>query len=258
MSELKLEWSINGTDFTIIQIPAQPTGSGTAVWRLISGLTLPADADNKPNLRLKWTNTSSGGPQFRIDDIKLISAAPLPVELTRFEARPEAEGVALRWETASELNNELFEVQHSADGRQFRVLDEVPGAGTTLLAMQYDYLHQAPLTGSNYYRLRQVDYDGRYDFSPVRVVEWGGAAGSAGDWSLRPTVTSDLIHLIRREVRGEGRWSIIGPSGRLVREGSIGADTDMLPIDVASLPPGIWLLQVRTRQGVWTERFQKI
>lgn len=184
--------------------------------------------------------------------------SPLPVELTRFEARPEAEGVALRWETASELNNELFEVQHSADGRQFRVLGEVPGAGTTLLTQQYDYLHQTPQPGSNYYRLRQVDYDGRYEYSPVRVVEWGGAAGSAGDWSLRPTVTSDLIHLIRREVRGEGRWAVLSPSGRLVREGSIGADADMLPIDVATLPPGIWLLQVRTRQGVWTERFQKI
>lgn len=78
MSELKLEYSSNGTDFTTISIPAQPTGSGTANWRLItlSNLTLPVVT----NLRLRWTNTSTT-PQFRIDDVTLsgtLSAVPEP------------------------------------------------------------------------------------------------------------------------------------------------------------------------------------
>jgi len=73
MSELKLEYSIDGVSYTVLTIPTQPTGTGTAVWRLISGIALPSNAEGISNLRLRWTNTSSGTgtPQFRIDDITL-------------------------------------------------------------------------------------------------------------------------------------------------------------------------------------------
>jgi hypothetical protein len=72
MSELALAYSDDGTNYTSISIPAQPTGSGTAVWRLISlpNLTLPSVG----NLRLRWTNTSTT-PQFRVDDVMLEGTA---------------------------------------------------------------------------------------------------------------------------------------------------------------------------------------
>jgi hypothetical protein len=80
MTELQLEYSDDGVNFTSIAIPAQPTGGGTANWRLISftGLSLPTVSD----LRLRWTNTASGSgtPQFRLDDITLqaVNAIPEP------------------------------------------------------------------------------------------------------------------------------------------------------------------------------------
>lgn len=75
MSELILEYSTNGTTYTALTIPAQPTGTGTASWRLISSISLPAAACNVANLRLKWRQTSAT-PQFRIDDIKLTGTLP--------------------------------------------------------------------------------------------------------------------------------------------------------------------------------------
>jgi hypothetical protein len=68
MSEFKLEYSSDGTTYTTLSIPAQATGTGTAVWRLISFVNTAIPATS--NLRLRWTNTSTG-PQFRLDDIKL-------------------------------------------------------------------------------------------------------------------------------------------------------------------------------------------
>jgi len=69
MSELVFEYSTDGTSYSTISIPAQPTGSGTAIWRLIT-LSLPVAAENQANLRLRWTN-SSATPSFRLDDISL-------------------------------------------------------------------------------------------------------------------------------------------------------------------------------------------
>lgn len=72
MTELVVEFSTDGTSYTAVSIPAQPTGAGTANWRLIT-LNLPAGASGQANLRLKWRNTVSGtgSPQFRIDDVTL-------------------------------------------------------------------------------------------------------------------------------------------------------------------------------------------
>jgi hypothetical protein len=76
MSELLLEYSTDGTTYTGLAIPGQPTGSGTASWRLItlSDLDLPQVS----NLRLRWTNTAGSTiPQFRLDDVRL-SATAIP------------------------------------------------------------------------------------------------------------------------------------------------------------------------------------
>jgi hypothetical protein len=70
MSELMLQYSTDGISYTALTIPAQLTGAGTAVWRLISGISLPVACQGVSNLRLKWTNTGTS-PQFRIDDITL-------------------------------------------------------------------------------------------------------------------------------------------------------------------------------------------
>jgi hypothetical protein len=72
MSELVLSYSIDGgSTYSPIAIPAQPTGTGTAVWRVISGIALPSAAEGISDLRLQWMNIAVSGPQFRLDDVKL-------------------------------------------------------------------------------------------------------------------------------------------------------------------------------------------
>ncbi len=99
---------------------------------------------------------------------------PMPVQLTSFDATVKNSGlVELTWETASEKNNLYFEVQRSPDSILFEPIGRVDGAGTTSTSRQYTYLDTAPELsgGTTYYRLKQVDSDGKSTLSKVVSVK---------------------------------------------------------------------------------------
>ena len=110
------------------------------------------------------------------------AANPLPVELARFTAEPLGADALLRWATASEKNNDRFEVEASADGRTFRRIGQVPGRGSSTQPHEYQLVDPAIARYAAslvYYRLRQVDADGTFAYSPVRTVAARGLAGLA-------------------------------------------------------------------------------
>lgn len=94
----------------------------------------------------------------------------LPIELLSFDAQKQDDEVLVSWTTATEINNDFFEVQRSADGRTFHTITTVPGAGNSATERSYEHLDEEPLNGWNYYRLKQVDYDGSYSYSEMRPV----------------------------------------------------------------------------------------
>jgi hypothetical protein len=89
--------------------------------------------------------------------------AALPVELLNFYGEEDNGSVNLIWETASELDNDFFEVQHSINGKNFVEIGVVDGSGTTSDLMRYSFIHRTPHTGANYYRLKQFDFDGDFE-----------------------------------------------------------------------------------------------
>ncbi len=95
----------------------------------------------------------------------------LPVELTSFTATKVTEGVLLNWNTASELNNDRFEVTRSTDGVNFETIGYVSGMGTTNNPQQYSFLDKDVASGVYYYQLRQVDFDGTAELSKIVSVE---------------------------------------------------------------------------------------
>ena len=97
--------------------------------------------------------------------------SPLPVELTSFEGKFENEGVELSWATSSEKDNEKFEIEYSLDGENFHTIGTVGGAGTTSTPQQYNYRHNDGLAIINYYRLKQINFNGSFEYSDVIVVE---------------------------------------------------------------------------------------
>lgn len=95
---------------------------------------------------------------------------PLPVELVSFEARVSQGHVVLRWRTATELNNYGFEV-HRFNAGDWDVVGFVPGHGTTTAMRQYEFIDTDVTAARQQYRLKQIDTDGTFSFSPTIEVE---------------------------------------------------------------------------------------
>ncbi len=112
------------------------------------------------------------GFYFSIGSVNL-STAPLPIELINFEAIPGSDGVTLKWATASELNNQYFQVESSLDGKTWtNVGKKIDGQGTKQTRTDYQTLDETPFVGTSYYRLRQIDFDGKFTFSNVVQVNF--------------------------------------------------------------------------------------
>lgn len=100
---------------------------------------------------------------------------PLPVELTSFAANVNANGhVVLNWSTATEINNQMFEIQRSNSNTDFVTIGYVNGAGTTTEEQNYSYTDRTVATGNYSYRLKQIDFDGSYHYSSIVEVDVQG------------------------------------------------------------------------------------
>lgn len=97
----------------------------------------------------------------------------LPIELLYFDANDNEHGeVVLNWATASEKDNEYFDLERSTDGLNFRSICKVAGAINSTNILQYSYRDEAPKDGNNYYRLKQVDTNGDFEYSEIVLVQF--------------------------------------------------------------------------------------
>lgn len=103
---------------------------------------------------------------------------PLPVELVAFTGKHENGFNKLEWKTASELNNDYFELERSSNGEEFASIGRIAGKGTTSELSDYVFLDEQPLGGTNYYRLKQVDFNGEFSYSNIVLVEFEVESGT--------------------------------------------------------------------------------
>jgi hypothetical protein len=159
----------------------------------------------------------------------------------------------LSWVTLSELNNEKFLIERSADSRSYRVIGEVAGAGTSLEQQDYHFTDRSPLPGLNYYRLKQVDYDGQYEYSPVRSV----LVRSGKEVSVFPTLTTGSVQVVLPEGNEEPALiSVFNLQGALLLRQSYTLDAT-LSVDLSALAAGPYLLEVKTGREVMRSRVFK-
>lgn len=104
------------------------------------------------------------------------TASALPVDLLYFNGTSNSGSVELNWSTATEINNDHFEIESSIDGISFTKIGEIKGNGTTNDVMKYSFVDDNPLGFENYYRLKQVDYDGQFEvFNTIMVLSTGSS-----------------------------------------------------------------------------------
>ena len=95
---------------------------------------------------------------------------PLPVEFLQFEATCQNEFSELIWSTASEISNDYFTIERSADAKNFEVLARVNGNGNSNTTINYKWTDDNPINGASYYRLKQTDFNGAFKYSGIRTV----------------------------------------------------------------------------------------
>jgi hypothetical protein len=94
----------------------------------------------------------------------LSESCPLPVNLLFFEVNCDMDNVLLNWSTASEINNDYFSIERSIDGINFEEIGRVDGKGNTSSTTNYTYTDLNPINRDSYYRLKQTDFNGRYEY----------------------------------------------------------------------------------------------
>ncbi len=165
----KIQWQLGtGTEFTAtiaipevsgtIEMTVQDPFGGTIVSETIM------DGETKD---VVVTNTS-----LTSLDVSIAYTGPIPVEFTTFAANVAGEKIELTWETATETNNKGFEVERSSDDVSFASIGFVDGNGTSAEAHSYSFVDHHATSGTYYYRLKQVDFDGTYAYSNTVEVDF--------------------------------------------------------------------------------------
>ncbi len=131
--------------------------------------------------------------------------APLPIELVTFTANIQREDVLLNWSTASEINNDRFVVERSLDGKTFTALSSIPGNGTTNSLHEYSWTDHRPGPSQWYYRLKQLDLDGRFAYSPIVTVNLEGKSTVS---RVYPNPISGNTITLQRQASREGEMQV--------------------------------------------------
>ncbi|HPI06611.1 MAG TPA: proprotein convertase P-domain-containing protein [Saprospiraceae bacterium] len=182
--------------------------------------------------------------------VKLYFTTSLPVALTTFIATPvEEKSVRLQWTTATERNSARFDLERSADGQHFYTIANVPAAGNSSDEHQYEWMDTNPLRAENYYRLRQVDFDGAFEYSPVRVAVM---PDKNLNWPVYPNPAQTAFFVENGEE--EGRLSLFDVAGNMVLEQALSTGGTGTEIKTEGLPSGLYGIKIQTERGVFSSK----
>ena len=119
---------------------------------------------------------------------------PLPIELLSFSGYGVVSANQLNWTTAAETNNNYFELERSANANEFLKIATIAGAGNSTTIKEYDYRDNSPGAGINYYRLKQVDYNGDYTYSNIISIDQNTFDNSLVQ--VYPNPSSDVVNIV--------------------------------------------------------------
>ncbi len=204
----------------------------------MSNETIPGDpgASNLGN----DANLSSISGQDFFTDFK-----SLPINLTYFSGQVKGRRVHLSWSTASEQHNDYMAIERSAEGVRWQELGRVPGAGAITEPQHYAFIDEKPLPGLNYYRLRQVDYDGATTYHKVISVHMEPYATGEAPIRLYPSPARHVLQVIfdSPPLQPTGLY-LYNAQGQLLQRLAVAAGAEQMQCEVAHLPRGMYFVRI--------------
>ena len=230
------------------------------------GVDIPADLRIvKDDGGTNWLNldgTGSGTPSGTItsssfttfSDFALASINlnnPLPIELVYFKAQREERHVRLSWQTASEVNNDFFSIEKSADALIWAKLLDVDGGGDSSIKLNYQAFDTKPNIGLSYYRLKQTDFDGQFEYFNIEVVGYELVTDKV---VIYPNPANNEIilmgnkeELVDIELINLKGMSVTSLTNMEVNEATVS-------IDLSRLPAGVYIIKTKTSQRLVVKR----
>ena len=166
-----------------------------------------------------------------------LTYATIPVELVSFDAKRNQKSALLTWKTATERENAVFNIEQSSNGTDFQTIGQVKGNGTSNIVHSYNFEHTTPSVGINYYRLKQIDFNGKSENSPIRSVLFGKTG-----LVIKTTLVHDALDIVTSD-ETITPLSIFNTAGQEVFTAKVqGAQR----LTISTLPAGTYIVRTAT------------
>ncbi|AKQ45833.1 hypothetical protein TH63_09560 [Rufibacter radiotolerans] len=219
---------------------------------------------------IRWVDFDSGNNAGRkdilaIDNLTVSAfatvATPLPVTLTSFTSKNKDGKVELNWTTASEKDNDFFQVERSSDGKAFHAIGQVKGHGTSSIQQSYTFTDASAMAGTSYYRLKQVDFDGKSELTKVIAHTLGKSVAAAAALLVGPNpFQQQLAFTVNTVTETEAVVELRNMQGTVYHQEKVSLAAGSSPLEIAtsSLPQGLYILSVTGSDVHLSQRVMKV
>ena len=178
----------------------------------------------------------------------------MPISLLHFTASATNGNVVVEWTTATEINSNYFEVERSNDGKTFAAIANIPAAGFNTTELNYSSIDQNPFSGVSYYRLKEVDMNGKENFSNIKSVQF---CQNANNVLITSNPGSSYVSCVITSSENENASiQILNSVGMVVYSSkqNLYSGANMFSIDETNLASGIYLFVVNSATNISAQK----
>ncbi|WP_205502473.1 T9SS type A sorting domain-containing protein [Rufibacter psychrotolerans] len=180
----------------------------------------------------------------------------LPVSWLYVKGQRKNQAVLVEWATATEINNDRFEVEYSQDGRNFSLVGVVKGGGHSSTVQKYQFQHGQASSATTYYRVKQLDYDGKFEYSKTIAVKEGNR--TEAHVRLYPNPSAETVYLANITLEPTAVVEILDLKGQRVEKVQPVSTGQNPAIPVKHLPAGNYILKIQNSDRLIQQRFIKL
>jgi Secretion system C-terminal sorting domain len=217
------------------------------------------------NISISISNTLSAGTHYlhirskqnpwSIDNVVPFAVqSVVPVSWLYVKAQLVNKQSLVTWGTAQEADTKSFEIEHSIDGRIFSKIGEVAAAGNSSTAKNYLHNHASPVSGFNYYRIKQIDNSGSFKYSAIVTILKKENLTSV---IVAPNPVKDMLHVVEPSNAFIVSAEVYSLEGKRMLQKNINADAQVFSIPVNNLPAAQYILKLNYKTESKSYRFVK-
>ena len=181
-----------------------------------------------------------------VDNLNITLLSALPIELLNFEAENQETKVALTWATASEKNTNYFNVERSTDALTWEKISQIKAAENSTKTLYYETDDNEPLYGVSYYRLKIIDLDNSFYYSPIKSIY---RAKKEAFVVFYPNPTNGILNLSSSFSSSQLNYKVFDVAGKELSINITSQTEDKITFDFSKLAKGLYFINVTTPNG---------